>query len=171
MHNFLLAIAGVAALIPATASAQRPIVNDGSYPIPDVRIRPPANVMDRFDRRDYRGGVASGDYGYNDYGAPYQRYRFHPEDRDADYPERVVRDGDRELAYDRDYPFEYRYGGEGACGPGGANCRDDPYYDEDAYASYGRDAYGSGGYTVTETIVTTMEPSTIQRRSVRRSRR
>lgn len=173
MRKFLLALAGAAALIPAVAHARGPIVNDVPYPIPDVRIRPPASVMDRFDRHDYRGGVVIDDDGYGGeyiYGAPYQRYSFRPEDRDADYPDRVVRDGGRDLAYDRDYPFEYRYGGEGACGADGRNCRDDRYSDEDSYAFYEDDAYGSGGYTVTETIITTTEPSTVRRRHVRRGR-
>ena len=124
MRKFLLAMASAATLIPAAASARGPIIDDGyGYP-----------------------------HGYG-YGAPYQRYGFRPEDRDADYPDRLVRDGDRALAYDRDYPFQYRYGGEGA------------------YDSYDGDAYGSGRHTMTEMIVTTTEPSTVRRRYGRRSGR
>lgn len=177
MRKFLLALTGAAALIPATTPVNGQIVNDGPYPVPDVRIRPPASVMDRFDRRDYRSGAVVVDdfgYGYGEnyiHGAPYQRYGFSPKDRDADHPDRLVRDEGRDLAYDRDYPFEYRYGGEGACGTDGRSCRNDRYYGEDAYAFYDRDAYGSGGYTVTERIVTTTEPSTVRRGSVRRGRR
>lgn len=73
------------------------------------------------------------------------RYAFSAEDRDADYPDRLIRDDDGGgIAYDRDYPYEYPYGGEGI--EDAENARRYP-----------------GGYTVTETIVTTVTPDTVRR--------
>jgi len=106
-----------------------------------VRYYDDALLIDRDGRvRDGRYGMDwdryGDDWGHDDRGIPVYTGDgdYYPEDRDYDYAERFERDGGgRELDYDRDYPYDHRYGRRGG-----------------GYA-YG---YGGGGYTVTETTVT-----------------
>lgn len=127
---------------------------------------------------DGRGRIQDGRYGmdFDRYGDHWDRddrgipvyvgdgdYR--PRYRDYAWSDRFERDGNDELAYDRDYPYDHRYGGEGRGGPEG---RDEHDYGRGGYgdSSYGRygqgySGYGFGGYTVTETVTTTTGPSTV----------
>ena len=86
---------------------------------------------------------------------------FYPEDRDRAYPERLARNGAGALPYDRDYPFEYRYGG-GVTSPDVSRTVEYDDFDmaEDAEA-FADPRYD--GYTVTETIVTVTTPDTVRR--------
>lgn len=132
------------ALVPQPLmSPEYTIANYGDYglapPAPGsrwVRHYDDALLIDGYGRvRDVEGGTFDVYRG---------RYAFSAEDRDADYPDRLIRNDDGGgIAYDRDYPYEYPYGGEGI--EDAENARRYP-----------------GGYTVTETIVTTVTPDTIR---------
>lgn len=161
MRSILLATIAVAAglvgIDPAAAQRRGTIVNDGPYPLPEVRInRPGARAVvgrqmpmrDRFDTRDYRRDpiytdrVHSGrgrhdGYGHDDDYAYEDDYGV---DEGYGGDRRRVEYGDaRDIDYDRDYPYDYPYGGD--------------------YSSGG---YGFGGYTMTETITTTTTPTIVK---------
>lgn len=144
----LTVLAAVAAgLLPAIAGASGPMRGSDagtSWDAPrahrsmsgsriEHRVEGPRSgaYHDRYGRgrkHDRRGEPIYGadrDYGYDD--------------RDYEWSDRMDRDFDGDLGYDRDYPYEHPYGGYGQMQSG-----------------YG---YG-GGYTVTETTVTT-EPSVV----------
>lgn len=162
MRNFGIAViavaAGLAGIDPAAAAPGRGmIVNDGPYPLPEVRIkRPGAHAMvgrempmrDRFDTRDYRRDPIYPDRVYSDRG----RHDGYGHDDDYAYDDdygddegygddrRRVEYGDaRDIDYDRDYPYDHPYGG--------------------GYSSGGQ---GFGGYTMTETITTTTTPTIVK---------
>lgn len=138
-----------------------------------VRYYDDALLVDRSGRvRDGRYGLDFDRYGdswgYDGRGIPVYSGDRYSDDRDyddgyrpdrPDRPDRIAHGDARDLDYDRDYPYDYRYG------------------DQRGYAS----GYGNGGYTVTETTVTT-SPSVIRttervrqaakpRRTTRTSRR
>lgn len=105
-----------------------------------VRYYDDALLVDRYGRvQDGRYGMDFDRYGdgwdYDDRGIPAHPGDLDddPKDRDYAYRERMERHGG-DLDYDRDYPYEHPYGGRGQNGQ-----------------AYG---YG-GGYTITETTVTT----------------
>lgn len=62
------------------------------------------------ERADDRERALAQYYGYGTYLSPY--------DRDYRWPERVERDRGGALSYDRDYPYDFRYGGRGVTGEG-----------------------------------------------------
>lgn len=155
MRSILLATIAVAAGLvgvdPAAAQRRGTIVNDGPYPLPEVRIvRPGARPMvgrempmrERFDTRDYRRDPIYPDRVYSDRG----RHDGYGHDDDYAYEDdrggdrRQVEYGDaRDIDYDRDYPYDHPYGG--------------------GYSSGG---HGFGGYTMTETITTTTTPTIVK---------
>jgi len=108
-----------------------------------IRYHDDALLVDRYGRvHDGRYGQDwSRDrdrWGHDGYGIPVYvgDGDFYPEDRDYAWAERFERDGDGQLAYDRDYPYDSRYGGEGV------------RYGADAPCAF------PCGYTITETTVT-----------------
>lgn len=94
-----------AALLVAVPAAAQDAGRLGSSAFAD----PYERAYDRFDE-----GARDGDralaayYGYGTYISPF--------DRDYRWPERIVRDRDGALSYDRDYPYDFRYGGRVASG-------------------------------------------------------
>lgn len=122
-----------------------------------VRYYDDALLVDRSGRvRDGRYGMDFDRYGdgwdYDDRGIPFYTGTGtgRLEDRDYAWGERLEREEGGELAYDRDYPYEHRYGGAGrgevSSGYG--------------HEGYGQQGYSGGGYTITDTTVTT-GPSTV----------
>lgn len=115
-----------------------------------VRYYDDALLVDRYGRvRDGRYGLDFDRYGdswgYDRRGIPVYSNERYSDARDTedrgydDYRSNRVSHGDaRDLDYDRDYPYDYRYGG-----------------DQRGYSG------GYGGYTVTETTVTT-SPSVVR---------
>ena len=161
MRNFGIAMivvaAGLAGIAPAAAAPGRgTIVNDGPYPLPEVRIKRPGShatvgrqmrMGDRFDARDYRRDPVYPDRVYPDRVYP-DRGGHDSYGHDDDYvyedghggDRRQVEYGDaRDIDYDRDYPYDHPYGGGQMSG-----------------------GYGFGGYTVTETITTTTTPTIVK---------
>lgn len=111
-----------------------------------LMVGPDGRVMDG------RYGMEWDRYGerwdHDDRGIPvYEGDRdYHQRDRDYAWSDRFDREDDGDLAYDRDYPYEHPYGGEGL----------------GDYGYGGHGGYGFGGYTVTETVTTTTGPSTVR---------
>ena len=93
-----------ASAIPVSGTREQQRQSDGGLPVDrDSRIDDEHDGMD-VDRHGY-----GYDHGLLTYGYRYGR-GFRAEDRDRDYPERMVRDERGTLDYDRDYPYEYVYG-------------------------------------------------------------
>lgn len=133
---------------------------------------------------DTNGRVYDGRYGmdFDRYGDRWGRDRrgvpiyvgdgeFRTQDRDYALAERLEREGSGRLAYDRDYPYDAPYRGQGRSDQGrSAEGYDDDGYDDRDYAegNHGNAGYGYGsgyrpGYVmVTETVTTTTSPSTVR---------
>lgn len=128
-----------------------------------LMVGPDGRVMDGRYGMDWDGYGDSWDH--DDRGIPVYvgdgDYR--PRYRDYAWSDRFDRDDDGELAYDRGYPYDHRYGGEGRGGPEGLGDDDRGGYGDASYGRYGQgySGYGFGGYTVTETVTTTTGPSTV----------
>lgn len=89
---------------------------------------------------------------------------FRTQDRDYAAYERMQREG-RDLSYDRDYPYDYRYGGQGRRDASNRGYDDRGYDDRDVGdGGYGdrSDGYRTGYTMVTETVTTTTSPSTVR---------
>lgn len=98
-------VTAIAMLIAAPALAQDHRLGASAFSDPYER------GFDQFrerDRAEDRERALAAYYGFGTYLSPY--------DRDYRWPERVERDRDGALSYDRDYPYDFRYGGRGVTG-------------------------------------------------------
>lgn len=143
------AAAGTSWTAPAAMAGEAPRFDTRDYrrapvasPAPEPRSAGrggPLEPLSDYGSDDMVGGVRRAYNGVDEYPYAFDD-RFSPEQRDADYPERVERYGDRDGGYDRNYPYERPY-------RGGSNA--------------GGNGYAPGGYIVTETVTTTTKPSTV----------